>query len=203
MRDASYAGGTGRLRAGAPLPPWRPRLGLGWPLARAGTPRSWQKTTIICCSKGPIRPCAPPSVLAFSVLPGRRGGGKSGFRMAPRAMADYRQNLPREADSAAEPPMTRIGVRRPSSRSACRRAGCRHHGGGLTGTAATVVRRRKADFGASCAKRWGVFPVVSGFPARAAGPEPHQAPQAGGAGYEFSTIGARLGKVCYTPCWKR
>ena len=57
-------------------------------LERAGTPRSWQKTTLVCCSNGPIRPCAPPSVSAFSVLPGQRDVEKSGFRMAPRAMAD-------------------------------------------------------------------------------------------------------------------
>ena len=174
--------GTGDMRADASLLPWRSRLALGWPLACAGIPRSWQKTTLVCCLKGPIRPCAPTSVPALSVLPGRRDSEKSGFRMAPRAMADYRRFLPREADFDAEPPMKRIGVRRPSSRSACRRAGCRHHGGGLTGTVATVVRRRKADFGASCARRWWVFPVVSGFPARAARPEPHQAPQASAGG---------------------
>ncbi len=90
--------GRSRLCAGAPLPPWRPRLGLGWPLACATAPRSWRKTTIICCSKGQIRPCAPPSVSALSVLPGRRDGGKSGFRMPPRAKADYRHFLPREGN---------------------------------------------------------------------------------------------------------
>ena len=64
--------------------PWRPRLALEC----AGIPRSWQKTTLVCCSKGPIRPCAPPSFSAFSVLPGHRDGEKSGFRMAPCEMAD-------------------------------------------------------------------------------------------------------------------
>ena len=171
-------GRDGPPARGASLLPSRSRLAF----ERAGIPRSWQKTTLVCCSNGLIRPCAPPSVPALTVLPGRRDGQKSAFRMAPRAMADYRRFLPREADFDAEPPMKRIGVRRPSSRSACRRAGCRHHGGGLTGTVATVVRRRKADFGASCARRWWVFPVVSGFPARAARPEPHQAPQASAGG---------------------
>ena len=41
------------------------------------------------------------------------------------------------------------------------------------------------------------------LPGAGCGPRAAPSPQAGGAGYEFSTIGARLGKVCYTPCWKR
>ena len=97
-RRPAATDGTDHLCAGAPLLSWRPRLGLGWPLACAGTPRSWRKTTIICCSKGPIRPCTPPSVPAFSVLPVHHDDGKSAFRMAPHEMADYRHFLPREGN---------------------------------------------------------------------------------------------------------